>query len=142
MGVFTPAEHDRKLYFVSFLEEPLGPAHLERQVVVPNLYLQTHLAKFAVVLRFSCLSLSLGLVIQELAVVQEAADRRDRVWGHLYEVEASLTGLRQRVSRRNDTKTLTIIPDYEDFGRADALISPDFAGYTSILALCWSSVML
>ena len=103
--------------------------------MVPNLDLEPYFAQFAVMLGLACALLSLRLVVEILAIVKYPTDRRYRAWRDLYQVQTPLTCLVQRVSGGKHSQPLTLIPDDEDFRRANALVSPNFASYARILEL-------
>ena len=84
----------------------------------------------------------LGLLVLVLAVVQDPADGRDGVRGDFDEVEVSLASSLQRLRERQDTKSLSVVPDDEDFAGANALVPTKLATYARTLALNCSIGML
>ena len=70
-------------------------------------------------------ALALVLLIQELAIVLNLADRRHGVGGDLYQIERSLTGHLQGLEWWHDAKLFAIFVDDADFAGADTFVSAD-----------------
>ncbi|MBI4236119.1 MAG: hypothetical protein HY688_02020 [Chloroflexi bacterium] len=81
-----PPEEDRDLDLVTFLDELPDLPSLEVYIMDADLGTHPDLADIRYVLALAGLPLLLGLLIAELAVVQQAADRRLGFGRHLHEV--------------------------------------------------------
>ena len=73
------------------------------------------------------------LLVEELAIVHDAANRRNRGGGDLYQVQTLLTGLSGRILRRHDAKLFTIRADHAYLACANALIHLNKAFIYAIL---------
>jgi len=74
-GHLTPPEHDRDLHLVPRLEELTGVVHLEPVVVTLDLGTHLDLLELRLVLLLLGLALAPVLLVLELAVVHDPADR-------------------------------------------------------------------
>ena len=126
----SSAEHDRHFDLVAALEELLGVACLHLQVVRIDLGPHADLAQDGRVLVLAGLAFLLRLLVLELAVVEQPADRRYRCRRDLYEVEVGFTCQLQGLSRGHDTQTLASPVDEQDFTSSDAVVDSEFSGYS------------
>ena len=65
---------------------------------------------------------ALFLLVEEAAVILDAADWRNRIGGNLHQVETPFTGEFQRFKRRQNPQLLAVFVDYADFARAYLLV--------------------
>ena len=68
---------------------------------------------------------ALFLLVEEAAVVLDAADRGNRVGRNLDQVEAALAGDLQRLKGRQDAQLFAVFVDDADFARANLLVDAD-----------------
>lgn len=73
-------------------------------------------------LRLARFALLLGLLVQELPVVEDPADRRNRVGCNLDQVEVGLLGDAQRLVDGDDADVLPIRADQAYFREPDLLV--------------------
>jgi hypothetical protein len=94
-------------------------------VVVGRLRTETDLLDLDLGLRFAGLAFLLGLLVQELPVVEDAADGRIDIRGNLNQVEGGLLGQRQGFPQGNDTQVLAIGPDEANLTGADLFVDAE-----------------
>lgn len=70
-------------------------------------------------------AVALVLLIEELAVVLDLADRRNGVRGDLYEVESALTGHLEGFKRSHDAELFAVLVDNANFACADTFVGAD-----------------
>ena len=116
------SEHDGDFDLVAALEELLRVARLHLQVVRIDLGAHSNLAQDRGVLAFAGLALLLGLLVLELAVVEQAADRGHGVRRNFYEVEVGFARHFQGLWERDGTEPVSFIVDEEDFSGSDAVV--------------------
>jgi hypothetical protein len=90
---------------------------------------KTHLTGDHLPLVLARFALSPGLFVLELAVVQDAADRRPDVRSDLHEVRVLLAGNFERTGHRQDAQLFAVRSDYEYFWGPNGLIDTEFANY-------------
>lgn len=67
----------------------------------------------------------LFLLVEETAVVLDAADRWDGVWRDFDEVEPTFAGDLQRLKGRQDAELFAVFVDYANFAGANAIVDAD-----------------
>ncbi len=134
VGDLAAAEEDGDLDLVAALEELLDEAGLEVDVVGADLGLEADLAEEGLLLVLVGVALLLGLLVLELAVVEEAADGGVGVGGDLDEVEAAVLGELEGLVEGEDAAFLALVVDEEDLADADAFVDAEIAGYGRPLA--------
>ena len=70
-------------------------------------------------------ALALFLLVEEAAVVLDAADRGNRVGRNLHQVQAALAGNLQRLKRRQNAQLFAVFVDDADFARANPVVDAD-----------------
>jgi len=65
------------------------------------------------------------LLVQKLPVIHDAANRRLRCGGNLYQVKVFFAGHLERFERRHDTDLLAFVADHANFARANTVICAD-----------------
>src|SRR5207302_1447421 len=76
-------------------------------------------------LMFLCLPFLFFLLVEELAVIHDAADRRLRGGRNLHQVEVLLPGLFERLKWRHDADLVALVVNHANFARANAFIRAD-----------------
>ena len=109
MRHLSASKAHRHLGLVSFFQKPGQVSKLDS--VVPHIGSRTKFDLFdrRLFLSFLRLLTFLALVENLLAVIQDSAYRRLRVRRNLDQVEACIIGLLLRLSKRNDTRLLTLL---------------------------------
>ena len=95
-------EEDIRLNLVTITEEALSVLELEVIVMVIGLWSETYFLRFNLHLLGLDFLLLLLLLIEELAVINESANRRLRIGGNFYEVHALLLGHLYGLESRQD----------------------------------------
>src|SRR5687768_4674571 len=116
------AELDRGLDLVALVEEAQQVAHLEVVVVVVDVGAELDLLDLEGLLLLPRLLGLLLLLVEELAEVHDAADRRARGRRHLDQVEALLLGQAQRLVDQDDAQLRSIGVDQAHFAGADRFV--------------------
>src|SRR6478672_7034400 len=129
--LLTTAEHDRDLDLVAGTEEPHDVTLLGLVVVLVDLGTKLHLLDDHVRLVPAGLAGLLGVLVLELAVVHELADRGASLRGDLDEVEVGLLGQLECLVGRHDPNGLTVGSDEPDLGYADPLVDAQLGADTS-----------
>ncbi len=126
-----PAKEDGQLHFVPAIQELGRLATLRFQIVIVDLRANPHLFKLDDMLILARLALLAALLVPELAVVHQAADRRHRVRRDFYKIQTSLTGHLQRVASRDHPDLLALFVNQPHLSDANALVNPglDWSGY-------------
>ena len=109
-----------QLHLVAVVEEVLGAAHLDEEVVRVDARAELDLLHLAGGLLVLVL---LGLLVEVLAVLHEFAHRRDRRRGDLDEVDAFLAGELEGAGGRHDAEHLALGIDHADLRRADVHVA-------------------
>src|SRR5262249_33743310 len=133
MGDLAAAEHYRNLDLVATFEELADDARLEIDVMDADLRLEAHFAQYDLLLVLVRLSLFLRLLVLELAVIKDAADRGVRVRRDLDEIEACVARHFERLLDGDDADLLPLVIDDQDFADADTIIDAELAGYDAPL---------
>lgn len=74
---FPATENYRYLGLISFLKEPASMLYLEKNVMVVGFGSKLDLFQLDLYLLFSCLLLSFALLVLELSIIHDPADRRN-----------------------------------------------------------------
>src|SRR5436305_7498775 len=121
---FTAPELDGGLHLVPFAEEADGVLELEIVVVLVDVGAELDLFEMddlLLLLRYVRLLL---LLVEELAEVHDAADRRLRRRRHLHQVEGLLLCPPQRLFDRHDARLRAVSLDQAHLPYPDALVDP------------------
>src|SRR5215472_4194622 len=126
----APAMEDHRFYFVAFSEE-LDDLIFANLIIVlgggwPELYF-LDMRTFLVLLLLVRL---LVLLVEELAVIHELADRRHRVGRDFHDIQARIPRGLHRVKQRHYTQLISRFVDYTDFPGATALVDSKTATAT------------
>ncbi len=70
-------------------------------------------------------ALALFLLVEEAAVILDAADRRNRVGRNFDQIEAALAGDLQRLKGRQNAHLFAVFVDDADFARANPVVDAD-----------------
>jgi len=109
---------------MTFLQKLLGVLQPIKQVVLAHLRGQANFLQFLLML--SGFLLLLPLLILELAVVHDAADRRAGVGGNLNQVQAFGASQSYGVPCVHDTEFLTVLVNDQYLRDANLLVYPKF----------------
>ena len=106
---FTTTEYQRHLSLVTFFKESTNMLNFEIEVMIigfrPDLYLfNLHLNLF-----FLCFLLFLTLLILELAVIHDPANRWSCRRRHLNQIKLACFSSLQRLAQRQNSQLLTIV---------------------------------
>ena len=129
--LLATTEHDRDLDLVALLEEPHDVTLLGLVVVRVDLRSELHLLDHDVGLVPSCLTGLLGVLVLELPVVHELADRRPRHGRDLDEIEVGLLGQPQGVLDTDDADGFSVGTDESDLGYPDPVVDAQLGGDVS-----------
>jgi hypothetical protein len=125
MRHFASAEEDSGFYLVSLLEEAQHVILLERVVVLVDVDAELYFLDGDDFLVLLGRALLLFLLVQELAVVLDAADWRGCAGGDFHQIKASFAGNFERFKRLHDAELGSVFADYTDFAGANTLIGAD-----------------
>jgi hypothetical protein len=132
--LLATAEHDRDLDLVPLAEEPHDVTLLGLVVVLVDLGAELHLLDDRVGLVAAGFTGLLGVLVLELAVVHELADRGSAHRGDLDEVEVRLLGQAQRVARGDDADGLAVGSNEPDFRDPDPIVDSQLGADVSSCA--------
>ena len=118
----TAAELDRHTNFVSLQQPAAGIVHLETTVRFIGLGTQADFLDFDLGLRLFGFAFFLGALINELAIIDDTADRWSCVWRYFNQIQFGVACDLQGLAYRYNTDVAAIRPDQADLRDADALI--------------------
>ena len=134
MDHFSATKHHRDLDLVPFHQELAGVVELKVEIVLIRPGTKLHLFEGR---RVGLLARTLFLLlILELAVVHDPANRGTRRRRNLDEVETFVARNDQRFLRRHDAQLFAISPDHSDFTDTNTFVDPGritLRGYDSKL---------
>ena len=132
MRHLSASEAHRHLGLVSFFQKLGQVSKLDS--VVPDIGSRTKFDLFdrRLFLFFLRLLTFLALVENLLAVIQDSAYRRLRVRRNLDQVEACIIGLLLRLSKRNDTRLLTLLINQSYRVRSYLIIDPNLLLFSDV----------
>jgi hypothetical protein len=125
MGHLSSLEAERGLDLIAFIQEANSLVLLRLIVMFVNGDGELDLFDSDDLLLLPCSSIALILLVEELAVVLNLADRGNRVGRDLHKVQRFLAGHFESLKRSHYAKLFAIFVDDSDFAGADALISAD-----------------
>lgn len=117
----TP-EHKSYLGFVALFQKTLDVLDLEFQIVIISFRTELDFLKQNVDLFLFCFLQLFALLILELAIIHDSADRGNCRWRNLDKIKLLLFGQFQGFGNRNYTQRLTIRTDNSHFGNPDGLV--------------------
>jgi hypothetical protein len=121
---FAPTEHHRHFDLVALLQELRGLPALRREIVIIDLGTNAHFLELDDVLVLARFALLAALFVPELAVIHQAANRRNRIRRDFHQIEPARASHFQSVASRDDPDLLTLFVDQANFSDADAFIHP------------------
>src|SRR5215468_2878825 len=124
VGDLAAAERDRELDLVLLLQERPSVLQLGEVVVILDLGTELHFLEMNDVLFLARDALALRLLVLELSVVHDAADRWARGRRNLDQIESPLLRHGQRVARGDDANLLSCVIDEPHLRNANALVDP------------------
>jgi hypothetical protein len=128
MGHLAPAEEHGQFDLVPSIEELRGLATLRFEVVVVDLGPDANFFQFDDMLVAARLALFAALLVSELAVVHEPADRWHGIRRHLNQVEPPLARHLKRIEGGDHANLLTVLIDQPDLANPDTLINASLDG--------------
>ena len=130
---FAAAEEDGCLHLVAIFEEANHVIFFGLVVVIVDVDAELHFLDDDPCLFLLGLAVLLFLLVEKLAVIHNAADRRLRRRRNLNQVEPFLFCELERLEGWNDAELLAQIIDYTNFASPDALIGANEAFIDTIL---------
>src|SRR5690606_15747099 len=112
VGDLPPAEHQRHLDLVFFLEEAARVARFRLEVVILDPRTILHLLEMDHVLLLLRQAGLLGLLELELSEVHDPDDRRTRRWRDLDQVQTSLFRQREGLVHLHDAELAPVMTNY------------------------------
>src|SRR5215472_6193919 len=122
---FAAAEENRCLNLIALAQKTQHVVLLGLIVVIVHVDAELHFLDRDRLLVLFGLALFLLLLIEVLPIIHDAANRRLRCGGNLYQVEVTFAGHLERFIRRQDTDLLAFVVDHADFARPNTLICAD-----------------
>ncbi len=122
---FATAEKDGRLDLVAFIQKTQHVVLLGLVVVIVHINAELHFLDRDRLLVLLGLALLLLLLVQEFPVIHDAANRRLRCRGNLYQVKVTFAGHLERFERRQDADLFALIINHANFACPDALICAD-----------------
>ena len=119
------AEEDRRLDLVALIQKTQHVVLLGLVVVIVHVDAELHFLDRDRLLVFLGLALFFLLLVQVFPVIHDAANRRLRRGGNLYQVKVTFTGHLERFERWQDADLLAFIVNHANFARANTLICAD-----------------
>jgi len=127
VGHLPAPEHHRQLNLVTLCEQARGRPHLQLDVVLSRARAEADLVDHCSALVLAGVPLLLGLLVLELAVVQDAADGRDAVGVDFDEVKPGLAGAAHCVGKGNHPNVISVCAYKADLSRPDPLVNAKLA---------------
>src|SRR5262249_3681592 len=118
-------EEDRGLDLVTLIQKTQHVVLLGLVVVIVHVDAELHFLDRDRLLVFLGLALFFLLLVQVFPVIHDAANRRLRCGGNLYQVEVTFAGHLERFERWQDADLFAFIVNHANFTRANALICAD-----------------
>ena len=125
VGHLAAAEAQAGLYLVAFAKEADGLVLFRLVVMLVDGDRELDFLDDDDLLLLTGSAVALVLLVEVLAVVLNAAHRRDGIWGNLYEVKGALTCNFESIERGHDAELFAIFIDYANFARADFFVGTD-----------------
>jgi len=119
---FTSAKTQSNLDFCAAFQEFPGLAYADICVMFARLGTQTNFLDFDLLLRFSRLTLPLGLFVLIFAVIDQTADRGLGCRSDFNQIEITLSGKTQGFRWRHDAQLRAILVDDTDLRCSDLLV--------------------
>ena len=133
VGHFASAETKAGFYLVAFTQKPQYMVSFGHVIVLIHVDAELYFLQDDLFLVLFCRSFLLFLLVEELAVIHDAAHRRVCGGRDLYQIKILLTGLSGRIHGVHNAQLLAFRANYADFPRADALIHLNKAFIYAIL---------
>lgn len=121
---FPSTEHHSDLDLVAFTEEPLDSLNLDIEVMSVRFWAELDLFDLDRLLLLLGLVRPLLLIVLELAIVHDLADRRICVGRNLYQIEAGIICHDHRTFRCHNTDILAVSANKPDFRCPDPFVDP------------------
>ena len=128
VGHLATTEEDGQLDLIPGAEELRGLPPFRFEIVVVDLGPDANFFQLDNMLVAAGLALFSALLVSELTVVHEPADRWHGVWRHLDQVEPTLARHLKRIECRDDPNLLAVLIDQPDLADPDALIAAGLDG--------------
>ena len=128
VGHFASPEEDGQLDLVSMIEKLRSLTALRFKVMIVDFWTNPDFLELDDVLVPARFALLLRLLVPELAVIHQAANRRHRVGSHLYKIKPALARHIKRIAGRNHTDLIAFFIDQPDFTNPDSFIDSRLNG--------------
>ena len=125
VGHFPPSKHDRGLHLVAFFEELQNSIALRLVIMFACARPKFHFLELDGLLVLSRLMLPLVELVEVLAVIDDAADRRRGGGRNFYEVQSLAPRDLQGFKGGHDAKLIAVLVNHPDFFSPDPLINPN-----------------
>ena len=122
VGHFPSAEPQAGFYLVAFSQKTQHVVPFGYIIMLVHVDAEFDFFQDDLLLILLGCPLLLFLFVQEFAVIHDSANRRNSIWGNLYQVKIDLAGLSERFIRRQDSKLIPLRVNHAYLARADALI--------------------
>jgi hypothetical protein len=133
VGHFASAEAQAGLDLVAFPKKPQNMVSFSDVIVLIHIDAELYFFQDDLFLVLFCRPFLLFLLIKELAVIHNPANRGLCSGGDLYQIKSLFPGLSRRILRRHDAKLLAIRANHAYFTCADPLIHLNKAFIYAIL---------
>jgi hypothetical protein len=122
---FASAEKDRGLYLVAFIQKTQHVVLLGVVVVIVHVDAELHFLDRDRLLVLFGLAVFFLLLIEKLPIIHDAANRRLRSGGNLYQIQVLFAGQFERLKRLQNSNLLTFVANHANFACADTFIGAD-----------------
>jgi len=122
---FASAEKDGRLDLVALVQKTQYVVLFGLVIVIVHVDAELHFLDRDRLLVLFGLALLLFLLVQKFPVIHDAANRRLRCRGNLYQIEVTFAGHLERFERWQDADLLAFIINHANFACADALVCAD-----------------
>lgn len=146
VGHFASAEAQAGFYLVTLGKKSQNMVSLGDVIMLIHVDAELYFFQDDLLLVLFCRAFLFFLLVKELAIIHDAAHRRHRRGGNLYQIKTLFPGLSGRILRRHDAKLLAIRADHAYFTCANPLIHLNKAFIYAILLknvsihlVCWDS---
>jgi len=122
--ILPTAEEDGQFDLVPIVQEFCGALAFCLEIVIIDFRADAHLFKLDNVLILASFAFLPALLIAELSVIHEPADRRNCIWSNFDKIQSTFPCHFERVSRLDNTDLVAQIVDQANFTDANPFVNP------------------
>jgi hypothetical protein len=132
---FASAEEDGRFYLISFVQEAQHVILLGFVIVIVHVNTKLHFFDRNRLLFFLGFALAFFVLVQELPIIHDAANRRLRRRGNFHQIQVSFASHFERLEGRHHADLFPFVADHANFTCPDTLIHADKTLVDTVLRL-------